>query len=226
MVDLTAEQRRQRQRETLSAPKRRYGVDARIIFWLEDRAWGPERTLPKFAARELVARSPYRAWRDMHEDQETAEGEDANERAHRDIVRQLIAEDGVPENRIRFRLVPALGALAMYVFSRLQHRVAPVRNHRLNADIEDHAEREYAELVAEHPEWERQGYVPVAVPAYGAYASRADVLRQIGADEHVHKQLSLARARDHEGSARGGDGDLADADAAVVGRPMPVAERP
>src|ERR1700704_6344805 len=62
MVALTPEERRERQQQILDSPPRPYGVEARVIFWLEDRAWGTERTLPKFKARELVARSPYRAW--------------------------------------------------------------------------------------------------------------------------------------------------------------------
>jgi hypothetical protein len=107
---------------------------------------------------------------------------------------ELIAEDDCRDNPIRFGLVPLIGAAAMYTFTRLQHRVDPARSYRLNADIEDHAQHEYAQLVAEHPEWEQRPY-QVDPAHYGTYESRADALRQICCDEHVHKQRSLNRSR-------------------------------
>ena len=38
------------------------------------------------------------------------------------------------------------------------------------------------------------GYDDLAVPAYGSYRSRNDVLRQIALDEREHKMLSIERA--------------------------------
>jgi hypothetical protein len=190
MVDLTPQERRDHQKRTLETSPRSYGFDARAIFWLEDRVWGTERTLSKFKARELVARSPYLAWASVHSDTSSDVQEKENEVSHWHVLRALIAEDDCRDNPVRFGLLPALGAAAMYAFTRLQHRVDRPRSHRLNADIEDHAEHEYALLVAEHPEWETRPYT-AGVPAYGDYESRADVLRQISCDERVHKQLSL-----------------------------------
>ncbi len=46
------------------------------------------------------------------------------------------------------------------------------------------------ELVAEHPEWESVSWVSELAADYGCFASRADLLRQIGYDERVHKQES------------------------------------
>ncbi|MEY2404623.1 MAG: ubiquinol oxidase [Acidimicrobiaceae bacterium] len=194
MVELTPEERRGRQRETLETPERSYGIDARVIFWLEDRAWGTDRTLSKFKARELVARSPYGAWARAHPDKGLDLEEKDNEVSHWRILRELIAEDECRDNPVRFALLPALGAAAMFTFTSLQHRLDPERSHRLNADIEDHAEHEYARLVAEHPEWEARPYTP-AVAEYGEYESRADVLRQISCDERAHKELSLRASR-------------------------------
>ena len=193
MVELTFEQRRERQQQTLETPPRSYGFDARLIFWLEDRAWGTERTLLKFKARELVARSPYRAWAREHDDTDSDVEEERNEVTHWNVLKELIAEDQGREGPIRFGLLPAIGAVAMYTFTRLQHRLDPDRSHRLNADIEDHAEHEYALLVAEHPEWEQRSFD--AVTEYGRYDSRADALRQIGCDEGVHKERSIQRSR-------------------------------
>lgn len=190
LVDLTPEERRARHRQTLDTPERPYGIDARIIFWLEDRVWGPARTLSKFKARELVARSPYRAWERTHDDGQDDERDAQNEISHWNILRDLVAEDESREDPLRFTLLPALGAAAMFTFTLVQHRIDPDRSHRLNADIEDHAEHEYARLVAEHPEWETLPY-RATVAEYGEYESRADVLRQISCDERVHKERSL-----------------------------------
>jgi ubiquinol oxidase len=193
MVELTPEQRRQQQRQTLELPPRSYGVEARVIFWLEDRAWGTQRTLPKFKAREFVARSPYRAWAHEHAHASSDTEEERNERSHWNVLRELIAEDECREDPLRYRLLPAVGAVSMYAFTRLQHRLNPSRSHRVNADIEDHAAHEYALLVAEHPEWEERAFD--AESDYGRYESRADVLRQIGCDEQVHKERSMQRSR-------------------------------
>ena len=193
MVELTPDERRQQQQQVLESPPRPYGVEARVIFWLEDRAWGTDRTLPKFKARELVARSPYRAWAHEHDDERADIEEERNERSHWNVLRQLIAEDECHESRLRFDLLPAVGALSMYAFTRIQHRLNPRRSFRVNADIEDHAAHEYALFVAEHPEWEYRGFEGLS--EYGRYESRADVLRQLGCDEHVHKERSIQRAR-------------------------------
>lgn len=198
MAQLTASERQVRQREVLATAPRRYGLDARAIFWLEDRAWGTQRTLSKFKARELVAGAPYRAWAREHDDAHADEMEAENERCHREVLRSLLDDDGEREDPLRFTLLPALGLAAMYAFSLIQHRIDPRRSHRLNADIEDHAAHEYALMVNEHPEWERRPYRP-AVRDYGTYASRADVLRQICCDEQEHRARSVALAQSNDG---------------------------
>lgn len=68
----------------------------------------------------------------------------------RDHLEELITASGVPEPVIRFRLVPQLIAFAVYQHFWLLCGLNPAWSHRLNADIEDHAEYEYAALVAEH----------------------------------------------------------------------------
>lgn len=45
----------------------------------------------------------------------------------------------------------------------------------------------------EHPEWETTPYEGPFTEEYGAFASLADLFRQIGHDERVHKHESLAR---------------------------------
>ena len=56
----------------------------------------------------------------------------------------------------------------------------------------DHAEREYMAYVAAHLEMEDQPFESLAAADNGSYASVADVLRQIGHDERVHKLESTA----------------------------------
>src|SRR4051812_14070662 len=50
------------QHETLSSPRRRYGIAARLLFALLDTVYGRPRTLSKFKVLELVARVPYQSW--------------------------------------------------------------------------------------------------------------------------------------------------------------------
>ena len=71
--------------------------------------------------------------------------------------------------------------------------LTPAWSCRLNADIEDHAEHEYAALVAEHPEWESEPFQSAIASGYADCESLADLFRQIGADEGVHKEMSLER---------------------------------
>ncbi|MBB2892002.1 hypothetical protein [Flexivirga oryzae] len=65
----------------------------------------------------------------------------------------------------------------------------------LNADFEDHAEHEYMTLVSEHPEWESTPYESTFTVDYGSFESLADLFRQIGHDERVHKEESLSQLR-------------------------------
>jgi hypothetical protein len=47
-------------------------------------------------------------------------------------------------------------------------------------------------FVTEHPEWEAQPYDGSFQAGYGHHGSLADLFRQIGHDERVHKLESLA----------------------------------
>ena len=69
----------------------------------------------------------------------------------------------------------------------------PRWSYRLNADFEDHAEHEYALFVQENEELERVPYDGHFAAEYGRFDSLADLFRQIGYDERVHKEASLAR---------------------------------
>ncbi len=63
----------------------------------------------------------------------------------------------------------------------------------LRAQRRLHAEHEYALFVEEHPELEHEPYEGLFAEEYGRFESLADLFRQIGHDERVHKGESLAR---------------------------------
>ncbi len=197
------------QREILDTPKRVYSVSARALFRLLDVMYGQERTLSKFKVLELVARVPYQTWeqvayvavthvherlgmaRRIHERVTESRAQQDNEQFHLLILEELLADSGVDEDRFKFYWIPQVLAFAYYQLSWLLYVIRPGWSYVLNADFEDHAEHEYMAFVAEHPEWEHTPYKSEIAADYGSFASLADLFRQIGHDEHVHKQESL-----------------------------------
>lgn len=197
------------QQVSLHSPRRRYSLSARALFAIMDRLYGEERTLEKFRVLELVARVPYQAWenvayvavthtarqpnfaRRVFDRVRTARWEQDNEQWHLLIMEELTARAdraGV----VRSRVVPQVLAFAYYQLSWFMFVVRPAWSYRLNADFEDHAEHEYAAFVDEHPEWEAVPYEGEFTADFGDYASLADLLRQIGYDERLHKLESEA----------------------------------
>ena len=92
----------------------------------------------------------------------------------------------LPDNRIRSR------SLEHERQPQLLFVINPKWSYLLNADFEDHAEHEYMLLVAEHPEWEDIPFRSDFAAYYGSFGSLADLFRQIGHDERVHKEESIA----------------------------------
>jgi hypothetical protein len=125
-------------------------------------------------------------------------GQQDNEQWHLLILDELIGRSGVVESRIKYFWIPQAIAVVYYQVSWLMYVVHPKWSYQLNADFEDHAEHEYAHLVQEHPEWEDTRWESEFRGDYGDHASLADVFRQIGHDERVHKQESER----HLGNAR------------------------
>ena len=186
-----------------------------MLFRVMDALYGKDRTLEKFRVLELVARVPYQAWenvayvavthtaaqpgfaRRVFDRVRTSRWEQDNEQWHLLILEELTA--GAPRRRwVRSRLIPQLLAFAYYQLSWFMFAVRPAWSYRLNADFEDHAEHEYAHLVAENPAWETTPYAGEFTQDFGAYDSLADLFRQIGYDERLHKiesELHIAHAR-------------------------------
>ena len=202
---------RKAQEETEHSLRRRYGLAARLLFGLLDAIYGKPRTLSKFKVLELVARVPYQSWeqvayiaithayertglaRRIYDRVQEARSQQDNEQWHLLILEERITRSGVQEGWLRFRVIPQVLAFGYYQLSWLLYVLRPAWSYRLNADFEDHAEHEYMALVGEHPEWESESFESEFAADYAELASVADLFRQIGYDERVHKEESLAR---------------------------------
>ena len=200
------------QGETMASPRRRAGLSARSLFMIMDLVYGPPRTLEKFRVLELIARVPYQAWenvayvavthtarqpgfaRRVFDRVRTSRWEQDNEQWHLLILEEL-TRDAPRRSFVKSRVLPQVLAFAYYQLSWMMFVVRPTWSYRLNADFEDHAEHEYALLVAEHPEWERERYAGGFGGDFGTYDSLADLFRQIGYDERLHKLESEANMR-------------------------------
>jgi len=196
--------------ETLATPRRDYAVAARVLFAMLDLVYGKPRTLSKFKVLELIARVPYQAWEQAayiaisHVHEKTgfarriydrvmqSRAQQDNEQWHLLILDELISAAGVRERRFKHFWLPQIIAFAYYQVSWLLYVLQPYWSYRLNADFEDHAEHEYAHLVAENPAWEHAPFNSQFSADYGEYQSLADVFRQIGHDERVHRLESEA----------------------------------
>ena len=211
MERLTSEALKREQERTLSTPRLRYSLLARVLFVGMDILYGRRCTLSKFKVLELIARVPYQAWeqvayvamthtssdpdfarRVFDRIRESRQQQD-NEQWHLLILAELIVLRGLREGFVRFWLIPQFIAFIYYQIVWLLYVVSPSWGYRLNAEFEDHAEHEYMEFVREHPELEQESWVSVLSADYGVFKSLADLFRQIGYDERVHKEESLVR---------------------------------
>ena len=196
---------------TLAVPRRRYSKAAQALFLLLDVVYGRPRSLSKFKVLEVIARVPYQAWehvayvavthrysrptfaRRIFERVSESRDQQDNEQWHLLILEDLVERSGKRENFLRYRLFPQLIAMAYYYLSWFLYVLQPAWSYRLNADFEDHAEHEYAEFVRENPAFDHTPYDGPFFEEYGDYATLGDLFRQIGYDERVHKEESLAR---------------------------------
>ncbi len=198
---LVAEQQAQ-----LTSPRRDYSWSARALFAVMDFVYGKERDLEKFRVLEVVARVPYMAWESVayvamtHTSKHTdfarrvydrvlvVRLEQDNEQWHLLILEELTRDRR--RTWLKGRIIPQLLAVVYYQVSWMMFVVRPKWSYRLNADFEDHAAHEYAQLVAEHPEWDEQRFSSEFERDYGAYDSLADMFRQISHDEVIHRRES------------------------------------
>ncbi len=211
MERLSLDALRREQEKTLASPRMAYGLPSRVLFLTMDLFYGRPRTIEKFKVLEVVARVPYQTWehvayiavthtyarpdfaRRIHERiRETRQAQD-NEQWHLFIIEEFLQRRGVRQGLFRYWLVPQVLAFAYYHLSWLLYVIRPGLSYRMNAEFEDHAEHEYMAFVQEHPELEAEAWESIFTEDYGPFATLADLFRQIGYDERVHKEESLAR---------------------------------
>jgi len=173
-----------------------------------DLAYGRTRTIVKFTMLEFIARVPYQAWermgylalaryrgrsalaRRVFERIVESRADQDNEQWHLLILQDLVQRRGLRQSFLLHRLAPWLIAFFFYHVSWLLFVLRPDWSYRLNADFEDHAEHEYAQFVDEHPEFETTPFHSEFADDFGYYHSLADLFRQIGYDERLHKLQS------------------------------------
>lgn len=220
MQELDHDRLREEQLASLALPRRKASISAKGLFQFMDIAYGKDRTLEKFRVLELVARVPYQAWENVayvavtHTAREpgfarrvfdrvrVSRWEQDNEQWHLLILEELLSKghNGASHGWIKSRILPQVMAFAYYQLSWMMYAVNPTWSYRLNADFEDHAEHEYALLVEEHPEWEQTTFESDFHADFGHYDSLADLFRQIGYDERLHKlqsEAAMKRPRFH-----------------------------
>src|ERR1017187_9344909 len=112
------------QKQTLSAPRRKYSIAARALFLTLDLVYGKQRTMAKFKLLEIVARVPYQTWEHVayiavtHVHQSTglakriqeriveARSQQDNELWHLLILQDLLVREGARESRLKFFWLP------------------------------------------------------------------------------------------------------------------------
>jgi hypothetical protein len=211
MERLTSEQLKGEQEKTLASPRMRYGMLARLLFVGMDLLYGRRKSLSKFKVLEVIARVPYQSWehvayiaiththaypdfaRRVFDRVKESRIQQDNEQWHLLILEELTDKKGIHENFLWYRLLPQVIAFVYYHISWLLYVIRPAWSYLLNAHFEDHAEHEYMEYVAENPALETEPFESMFAADYGNFASLADLFRQIGYDERVHKLESLGR---------------------------------
>jgi ubiquinol oxidase len=209
MRRLTPEQLKEEQAITLASARRNAWLPARVLFASMDAIYGKARTLDKFRVLEVVARVPYQAWenvgyvamthtarrpgfaRRVFDSVRISRWEQDNEQWHLLILEELTASSS-RLGWFRRQAVPQVLAFTYYWLSWVLYVVRPKWSYRLNADFEDHAEHEYALLVQENPAWETTPFNSEFIDEFGNYETLAELFRQIGYDERLHKEQSIA----------------------------------
>ncbi|MCM8794304.1 MAG: hypothetical protein NC819_00635 [Candidatus Omnitrophica bacterium] len=212
-VDTTRDPRilNQEQRATLDAPRRRYGLLARLLFLSMDLFYGRSKSLSKFKVLEVIARVPYQSWehvayiamthtysrphfaRRVFEFVKESRFQQDNEQWHLLILEEMVQNKGIRENFFLHRALPQLIAFFYYHVSWLLYVIKPAWSYALNADFEDHAEHEYMEFVRENPSLEEEPFASDFEQEYGRFRCVADLFRRIGLDERIHKLESISR---------------------------------
>jgi ubiquinol oxidase len=207
-IPLSAAELREHQQRYLAMPIYRYGLPARLLFWTADKVFPNGRSFAFFSFVELVARVPYMAWEHVghiaqtqnHRDHEfdrkiqdrvlLARDEQDNEFWHLLIMEEFCERTGYRSRWFFDRVFPQVLSVIYYHLSWLLFVVRPTWSYRLNSDFEDHALRQYALFVEEHPEFDETPWESRYQGDYGFHATIGDMLRQVAWDEEQHKNHS------------------------------------
>jgi hypothetical protein len=171
--------------------------------------YGRKKTFSKFKVLELIARVPYQSWENVayvaithmyaqrdfarrvfDRVKEAREAQD-NEMWHLLILEELTHARGMKENVLLYRILPQVIAFTYYQICWFLYVIKPSWSYLVNAHFEDHAEHEYMEFVAENPQFESEPFKSLFEEDYAFSESVADIFRQIGHDERMHKEKSL-----------------------------------
>ncbi len=207
-IPLSPAELREHQRRYLAMPAYRYGLPARLLFWTADKVFPQGRSFEFFAFVELVARVPYMAWEHVghiaqtqnHRDHQfdrkiqdrvlLARDEQDNEFWHLLIMQEFCERNGYRPRWFFDKVFPQVLSVIYYHLSWLLFVVHPKWSYRLNSDFEDHALRQYASFVEEHPEFDETPWESNYRGDYGFHATVGDMLRQVARDEEQHKDHS------------------------------------
>jgi ubiquinol oxidase len=208
---LTPQQLRHEQDRSLETPRRR-NLLLLPFFASIDVLYGRRLSIEKFLVLEHLAQVPYRSWervaqrrisrsggrsvlarRIQHRVAE-ARAQHDNEQWHMLVMEHLVVRNGRRLTWWRHRRLPRMLALPWQLSTWLIHLVRPGWSYQLNAAFEAHAERSYMDFVATHPETEQDTFDGVLAARWTTAVTVADVLRQIGHDERMHKLDSERRA--------------------------------
>ena len=205
---MTSDDLKIEQKKTLSTPRIKPGIPAKILFSLMDLVYGKKAVLSKFLVLEIVARMPYVAWeqvsyvaiththsdpnfaRKIHSTVVESREQADNETWHLLILEELLQRRNQKHGLIKIRIIPQVLAWVYYHISWLLYVIKPKMSYQLNIEFEDHAEHEYMQYVADHPEVDDQKWESEFKSDYGDFETVGDVLRRIGLDEREHKILS------------------------------------
>jgi len=193
----------------MARPKYKYSLSARFFFLSMDLVAGRKTTLAKAKLLEILASIPYREWETCHYGMMTRryrnpalveharqivkwsrEAQD-NEYLHLLVIAEKMKAEGLSDPWYLVSPVPWLMVWSYVLLARLLAWVSLRRAYLFNAEFEDHAEHEYAQLVAEHPAWETQAVDNAVVAEFSEVKTWADVFRRIGLDERNHRNWSF-----------------------------------
>lgn len=208
-LDLKAEQKK-----TMDTPRLHAPLILKLMFITFDLLYGKECTLPKVKVLEILARYPYWAWEtgaclritslyarttaanrqrleDLLELIDYGREAQDNEQFHLLLMEDVIQQKGIRLGWFRHYFLPRVMAFQYYYISRLIYWINPAWSFFMNAAFESHAEHEYMNMSAQHPEWDNEPLESTFFDQYPRQKTLGDLLRRIGLDERDHMNHSL-----------------------------------